>query len=443
MAGLITPKTYYRDHFPWDHLVAFLTRHGDELCKREFAIEGDYYKRYVVAKDATELKRLVSEFSGVTSFHVGPVYSDRVVRNSEKQQSRPVRRELVFDIDLTDYDFLDLNTAEGDIDMEACDAAWPVCATAVFVLQWLLKDAFGFKEFMVVYSGRRGVHVYVCDDKAMNLTNEERSAIVDFLKFDESGDKLRASAQLAGMMKTQGLNEAVHFAFEEFFVKGLKLFDDPGARVAFIERLGLSEEHLPVVSNLAEAVLDLPNGEAMWVFVNAKVASLSQQWMRDRLDAMVLAYVWPRIDANVSRQLNHLLKAPFVAHPKCKRVAVAVDAVDYFRFDPATAPRLAEFRNPTTFFQMRDAMKWLRPCDVAVEAPAKKKGAKTRTKTTKPKAARKKAASSTATQDVSMADVEDLAGPARSSAARKPNTPFVRKRSPLSQAFTDTAGSAF
>ena len=316
MTGMLSSATYYKNHFPWDHLVAFLTRHGDELCKREFAIEGDYYKRYVVAKDAAELKQLVSEFKGVTSFHVGPVYSGRVVRNSEKQQSWPVRRELVFDIDLTDYDFLDLKTAEGDIDIKACDESWPICATAVFVLQWLLKDAFGFKEFMVVYSGRRGVHLYVCDDKAMNLTNEERSAIVDFLKYDESQDKMRATAQLAGMMKTQRLNEAVHFAFEEFFVKGLKLFDDPGARVAFVERLGLSDEHLPAISNLAEAVLDLPDGEAMWEFVKAKVASLSQQWMRDRLDAMVLAYVWPRIDANVSRQLNHLLKAPFVAHPQ-------------------------------------------------------------------------------------------------------------------------------
>lgn len=441
MTGMLSSATYYKNHFPWDHLVAFLTRHGDELCKREFAIEGDYYKRYVVAKDAAELKQLVSEFKGVTSFHVGPVYSGRVVRNSEKQQSWPVRRELVFDIDLTDYDFLDLKTAEGDIDIKACDESWPICATAVFVLQWLLKDAFGFKEFMVVYSGRRGVHLYVCDDKAMNLTNEERSAIVDFLKYDESQDKMRATAQLAGMMKTQRLNEAVHFAFDEFLVREMKLFDDPGARVAFVERLGLSDEHLPAISNLAEAVLDLPDGEAMWEFVKAKVASLSQQWMRDRLDAMVLAYVWPRIDANVSRQLNHLLKAPFVAHPKCKRVAVAVDAVDYFRFDPATAPRLAEFRNPTTFFQMRDAMNWLRPCDVAVQAPAKKKKKKPTTKT---KTAKKRAVAFAATQDVAMQDVEDLAGPERSHRApiaRKPRKRFERKRSPLAQ-FTATSGAA-
>ena len=436
MTGLVSSATYYKNHFPWDHLVAFLTRHGDELCKREFAIEGDYYKRYVVAKDATELKRLVSEFKGVTSFHIGPVYSDRVVRNSEKQQSWPLRRELVFDIDLTDYDFLDLKTAEGDINLAACDESWPVCATAVFVLQWLLKDAFGFKEFMVVYSGRRGVHLYVCDDKAMNLTNEERSAIVDFLKYDESQDKLRATEQLAGMMKTQGLNEAVHFAFEEFFVKGLKLFDDPGARVAFVERLGLSDEHLPAISNLAEAVLDLHDGEAMWEFVKAKVASLSQQWMRDRLDAMVLSYVWPRIDANVSRQLNHLLKAPFVAHPKCKRVAVAVDAADYFRFDPATAPRLADYRNPTTFFQMRDAMNWLRPCDVAIKAPSKKKKAKAKT------TAKKKAVAFAATQDATMQDVEDLAGPARAPIAHKPRKQFERKRSPLVSAFTATSGAA-
>ena len=35
MAEPVSAATYYRNHYPWDHLVAFLTRHVDELCQRD------------------------------------------------------------------------------------------------------------------------------------------------------------------------------------------------------------------------------------------------------------------------------------------------------------------------------------------------------------------------------------------------------------------------
>ena len=141
-------------------------------------------------------------------------------------------------------------------------------------------------------------------------------------------------------MVMHGLSEALHHIFETHFIDELKLFETQEQRVAFAERLGFSEEYLPAVANLAVDVLDESmTGRAMWEFLKTKVASLPQEWMRRRIDDMMLTYVWPRIDAGVSRHLNHLLKAPFVAHPKTGRVAVPVNAVDYFRFKPGDAPR--------------------------------------------------------------------------------------------------------
>ena len=56
----------------------------------------------------------------------------------------------------------------------------------------------------------------------------------------------------------------------------------------------------------------------------------------------MVAYVWPRLDFNVTKATNHLIKTPYVAHPKSGRIAVPIDPFDYFFFDPSKAPSLKD-----------------------------------------------------------------------------------------------------
>jgi len=361
----LTPHEYYLNHYPYNELVELLTRNGDDLANCEFAIEGKtaqgdkVYKRYVSARNAAELRTLVSRFTGVKAFHFGAFYSNGSGRNAVKNgESVPVRRVLSFDIDLTDLEFLKLKDDNGAISLEKCDAAYPVSAAAAYILRRVLQHAFGFTELLIVYSGRRGVHVHVFDERAMSLSDEARSGVLDYVNCNMQKTDTHAPAGVRLMMDLHGLRNEVYRAFHTYIVGELGLLEESSGRVAFLERLNLSsyegwDKFEPTLSPLASDVTRVdkfPTGSDAWAHIEDRIRSTGLEWMCERLDCVVLAHVWPRLDEAVTRSTAHLTKAPFSCHAASGRVAATMGTSrrSIYSFKPSgCAPSLQDWDQPT------------------------------------------------------------------------------------------------
>lgn len=324
------------------------------LKKREicFTLADDLYCRYQSFSSAAELKGAIMK-KQPHKIDIGAVFNMAVV-DHKSPGFRAEERELVFDVDLSDYD--DVRTCcQGAV---VCRKCWKFVCCAVKVMDRVLREDFGFVHVLWVYSGRRGVHCWVCDRVARELTNEARSAVVAYCSVNKSADKgtfslgwpLHVSLKLA-----YDILEPI-FANAIVAEDGQRLLADPEHWEKLVATLprdaaGKITEHWHKLGDAASPhakweALKANFGATSDVGIDAEPSVKRRKSHHNASDLWqyetVFAYVYPRLDENVSKQRNHLLKAPFAVHPKTGRVCVPFDPAKVDDFDPGAVPTLRD-----------------------------------------------------------------------------------------------------
>ncbi|KAJ5692485.1 DNA primase small subunit [Penicillium macrosclerotiorum] len=336
---------FYQRLFPFRYLFQWLN-HGivptRDFGNREFALtlQNDAYLRYQSYPTADLFRKDILKMNP-SRFEIGPVYSTnpRDRKTLRGGQMKPVSKELVFDIDMTDYDDIRTCCQKANI----CHKCWAFVTMAIKVIDAALREDFGFEHILWVYSGRRGAHAWVCDPRARNLPDDRRRAIAGYLEILKGGSQSGKRINLKRPLHPH-INRSLDI-LKTHFAQTTLVDQDTFASSEQVERLLALLPDKSLNDSLKRKWDSSPDrpSTSKWADIDAlaktgKSSTLNTATLRDAKQDIVLEYTYPRLDAEVSKKMIHLLKSPFVIHPGTGRVCVPIDPSKAEDFDPLSVP---------------------------------------------------------------------------------------------------------
>jgi len=350
-------RFYYGKVYPFTKMWNWLS-YGNSSSptfgsRREFSftLDGDIYIRYLSfsgpeAWQQECIKKLPHKMD-MGAVYTAPPKDHNSIKASE---FKPVERELVFDIDLSDYD--DVRTSgSGAAISRRC---WKFMVAAIRVMDVALREDFGFENILWVYSGRRGVHCWVADARARRLDNNARCAIGKYFDvLNGQGGGANGSA-----VKKVDLRTPIHPSLRRALHIIQPLFDEmkQSDQQGWLENEKSLEEFLAYIPE--EESRDKlrrywfggakQTPEHRWKQFESEVTRLNKnQGKRAKpiKEELMLAHLYPRLDVHVTEAQNHLLKSPWVIHPKTGRVCVPFDPFKCDEFNPEEVPTVQDLFN--------------------------------------------------------------------------------------------------
>lgn len=225
-------------------------------------------------------------------------------------------RELVFDIDLNDYDSVRKHICDCEGKAQVCNLCWQLVNVAVLIIDEAIRTDFGFTDITWVFSGRRGVHSWISDKIALTLNGDQRASIIDYLSilqgdFDKGRvvDRNKIDPEFISRIEKQVFT----YFLKDITKKGLL---DLQFSTSIAGNIIKQREH-------QDGIID----NNLINRVNKKSAEIGSY-------NEILRRWLPRIDRNVTIDTSRLLRVPNSIHGDTGKVARILSATEAFTLNP-------------------------------------------------------------------------------------------------------------
>jgi len=360
---------FYSRLFPFRALFQWLNhspKPGPDFGHREFAftLPNDAYLRYQSYPTADLLRKDILRLNP-SRFEIGPVYTTNPRDRKTLRKSsmfRPLSKEIVFDIDLTDYDDIRTCCTKANI----CAKCWTFATMAIKVVDVALREDFGFEHIIWIYSGRRGVHAWISDKDARELDDDKRKAITGYFEVLKGGVQGGKRVNLKRPLHPHIVRslEILKPYFQDILADQ-EPFLSPEGQDRLLQLLPDKALNDALRKKWASSP-DRPSARK-WADIDAMAATgvsktLDTKALMEAKQDVLLEYTYPRLDVEVGKKRIHLLKSPFVVHPGTGRVCVPITAGGDMKkaedFDPLQVPKVNELlREVDTFANTEEAAK--------------------------------------------------------------------------------------
>ncbi|CAG0914240.1 unnamed protein product [Notodromas monacha] len=345
-------REYYKRFFPFDLYYRWMSYGNVEpwrFANREFAygLPGDIFVRYRSFFDAAEMKADVVK-TCPERIDIGPIYNN-LPKHHNTNPLTPRERELCFDIDLSDYDDVRSCCSGAKI----CEKCWKLMAVAVKTIDRALRDDFGFQHLLWVFSGRRGVHCWVGDEVARQLDSTGRSAVAEYLTVVRGGAEKCKKVILPESKPIHPLISNSLKIIDSYFTKICLIDQDllhtEAQALSILNLVGDEKLKNEMVVEVNRQCRSEEKWQAMEEVLDATMKKKTNRKFSNCLKEIKLQFLYPRLDINVTKGFNHLLKAPFCIHPGTKRVCVPFNPESVDSFTPEDVPLLDKLISERTY----------------------------------------------------------------------------------------------
>ncbi len=229
------------------------------------------------------------------SAYAGAVYDQPLSPSLRIQDAEWMGHELVFDLDINEYDPVRICGCKG---REYCHQCWGLIQEAAEIIDETLKDDFGYKERIWVFTGGRGLHCWVKDKKTFLYSPRQRDAVVGYMQMIHDPK---------GQQRVDSIPSAPKLLVSRIYSKTLISFLTQTSEKVIEKATGISKQR---VKRLVK--------EAREYQENVRLGTPLGNWLKKGEEEKVLKaavlYRYPRIDHKVSIDIRRVLRMPGTVH---------------------------------------------------------------------------------------------------------------------------------